>query len=481
MGGFIYWGVLRLRISAEQAGLLDVFAPLYYITGFSLMATSASVYGARALLWSVLQDDERNSWLPSLLTHSDFAVYSGLRSLLRGFIWFILTYAVPFLMVTGVVWRPGLPALVPHGVLTLLVGLSFCIVGSLLMSLLVALIPPKKQRGILLGITGLAAVLMVAVALYFNYVWVADGETLPADMGELLYLVYDELQLVSESLKRFLWPASIAVALVGGMALRKVWPVTYRLDKGTVKRPVTNAFGPVSRETRLATLVGRLPVDHVTRSFLKKDMLLYLRNHRALVETLGSIGITLVAGISAEEPMGFLVMLYFYATMSVSFFLRPSLVAEGSNIDYVKMLAEKGRFIVAKVVSTFIVTLFLSLISLVLAHGFAPALQWDWGTITLRIVILGLVVLLASAIGMVFGEEMLMTGQESMDRNLLYYCAGLILASGWMSIDLFLTDPQMLPTWAGALLPHVPLVVFGSLTAYCVLRLKTISRAIEDI
>ncbi len=95
--------------------------------------------------------------------------------------------------------------------------------------------------------------------------------------------------------------------------------------------------------------------------------------------------------------------------------------------------------------------------------------------IAIRIVILSIAVLQATFVGMICGEQILISGRESLDQALARWCFGFLMAGGWMLMDFYFTMPQMAeaaPAWLLALLPHVPLIIAGGVIAYCIFRLR---------
>lgn len=483
--GGTYWGALWFRAFAEEKGIIDVIEPFYYVGGFYLLAITGLMLGATLLIMSISQEEEIDELIRSLpVTHRDFGFYKGFP-LLVGSI--VVTFLIGSLLLffAKIVWTLDLADFLAGGLVILLMSVSFCTLGNLLMSLVAICIPPQLRQRVVVGLAIFIAVLLILIAVgtYYAYVWAADVEPAPGipDIMESFYLMQEEVWLAKESLMRLMW-LIIGLAIGAAIALRHVWPLAYRLEKGPMIGHDVDLFLTVRLETRFVALLGRLPLDHSTKAFLKRDLILYFRNHSALAQTILLIGVVLATTLTPEEvPVGFLFMLYFTGIHIVSNFLNSSRKTEGTNMDYIKMLLEKGKFIAARVVTSFIVALFLCLILLFLGHAFAPALQWDFGIIVGRILILSLAVLQASLIGMVFGEQILISGKQSMDQTIAYFCVALLVASGWMGVDLSLTHPQMLPGWAGALLPHVPLIIHGGVIAYCIFRLRKFARAIEDI
>jgi len=488
--GAIYWVALEFRAWAEEAGIIDALGAFYYVLGFSLLAISGLVIGAAVLILSVLVEEERDMCLCSLpITERDFSFYKGLGSLQVGFIiLFLLGFL--FLFFGKVVWRIDLLDFFSGGLVILPVIMCFVTTGNLLMSLVVIGIPPRPRKRVLLGLAIFIAVLLIAAALYFTHLWVGDIEILfarvidiltnpyvPTAWGvELFFFVQEKGWLAREPLLRLAW--LIGLGLAGGVALHQVCPLTYR-EKGAKETRIETR--QIRRESRLLSLITRLPLDSSTKVFLKRDLILYFRNLSALAYTIFIMGIFLAVTFLPEATGGFVYLLYLIPIHIIPSYLHSSLKTEGSNMDYIKMLLEGGKFIAAKIVATFLFVLFLCLIMVFWGFIFHPDLQWNFVTIVVRIVILSLAVLLDTLLGMVYGEQVLISGKQSLDQSVTYFCLGILLAVGWTGIDFFFINPQMLPGWAKAVLPHLPLIIFGGIISYCIFRLRKFARAIEDI
>ncbi|MCL0073137.1 hypothetical protein M1N91_02840 [Dehalococcoidia bacterium] len=484
MLGLIYWGALWFRGLAEERGIIDVIEPLYYVAGFYLLAITGLIVGATLLIWSISQEEELDELMRSLLTPRDLSFYKGFRWLTTAI---IVTFLIGVLALffAKIVWRLDLADFFSGGLVILFMSVSFCILGNLLISFVAICIPPRLRQRVVVGLAIFVAVLLIAVAFYFAYVWEGDIEPSPdiptAWDIEFFYLMEDEAWLAKESLMRLMW-LIIGLALAGGIGLRHVWPLAYRTEKGPMKSYDVDISLSGRWETRFVALLGRLPLDDFTKAFLKKDLILYFRNHSALAQTILLIGVVLAATLAPEEvPVGFLFMLYFAGIHIVPNFLNPSLRTEGSNMDYTKILLEKGKFIAAKVVTTSIVVLPLCLILLFSGYAFSPALEWDYGSIVIRMLIVTMAVLQGTLLAMVCGEQILISGKQSVDQAIAYFCFGLFMAGGWAGIDFFLINPQVLPTWAIAYFPHVPLIIFGAVIFYSLFRLRKFARAIEDV
>ncbi|MFW0859239.1 MAG: hypothetical protein AAGB97_03530 [Dehalococcoidia bacterium] len=237
-------------------------------------------------------------------------------------------------------------------------------------------------------------------------------------------------------------------------------------------------------DARFAAFLAGLPLDRSTRAYLKKDVILYLRDLAALAQTMLFIVVAL-AVMALPEPgrveFVFIYLLYYMPNWIVIQYLDSSLKTEGSSMDYAKMLVEGRKFIAAKVVSTFMMLLLLCLIMFFCGVALSPVLEWDFVRIIMRILILSLAVLQAALLGMVWGERILISGKLTLDLHVARFCLVILLAVGWMGIDFFFIDPQILPEWAKGVFPHVPLIVFGGIIAYCIFRLRKFATAMEDI
>lgn len=487
--GITYGVAVWFRAFAQEAGIIDVVEPLYFVAGFYLLAITGLIFGVVFLISSTSGEMEYEELMRSLpLTPRDVSFYEGSNRLWVAITVTFLLIGFPLLFFGKIVWRPDVADLLSVGLAVLLVILSFCILGNLLMSLVAICVPSRLRQRISVGLASFAAVLLVGAALYFVYVPV--GHVIPRlDMPmpwdiEFVYLLEEGARPQKEWLVRHIWPILgllAGVAVAGGVALRSVWPATYRLEKGPKKGYDADAIIPVRWWTRFVALVGRLPLDHLTKAFLKRDLILYFRDRSALAQTIWLMGVALAMTlIAGEKPFAFLYMLYFIGTDTVPKFLNPSLKTERNNLDCIRMLLEKDKFIAAKLVTTFIVVLFLCLILLFLGYALSPALEWDFGIIVVRILILSLAVLQASLIGTVFGEQVLSSGKQTFDQTIAYFFISALTASAWLGIDVVLTDPQMHGLLKVLLLPVV-LVIVGGVLYYCVFRLKRFARAIEDM
>jgi hypothetical protein len=486
--GGTYLGALEFRAFAEEAGIIDPIRALYYMFGIPILAIIALVAGAAVLIFSILEEKEGDVWLRSLLSHHDFSFYKGLLSLPGGFLFFMVLFGIPFLFLGKVVWRIGLLDFLSGGVVILLLTTSFCILGNLLMGLLVMSIPPRQQKRVLVGLAGFIAILLVGLALFVNreilsarFLDIVSDPYVPTAWGiELLFLVKAEGWLAEESLMRLSW--LIGLALAGGVALHWVWPLTYRRGKGPKEDYDAGASLPVRWDSRFATLLGRLPLEQSTRAFLKKELILFLRHSPSLVRAIITIGAIFALSLAVEVPVMFLFVLYLMPIEFVSDYLHPSLKTEGGNMDYMKMLLDKGKFIATKIVTTFLMVLSMSLIIALLGFAISPAIEWELVPVVVRTLILTMAVLQATLVGMVLGEQILISGKESLDQQIVIrYGCGILIAWGWLLIDLRFLYPQMLPTWAMAMPPHLPLIIFGAVISYCLFRLRKFARAIEDI
>lgn len=488
--GFTYWGALEFRAWAEEAGIIDAIGALYYKLGFSFLAIGGLLISAGLLIGSVLVEEERDMCLRSLpITERDFSFYKGFDSLVGAFC-FTLLAGILFLVFGKVVWRADPLDFFSGGLVILPVIISFVILGNLLMSLVAICISPQQRKRILSGMAIFIGALPIVAVLYFDYFWVGDIETLfarfldiltnpyiPTAWGiELFFLVQEKGWLAREPLMRLAW--LIGLGLAGGVALHQVCSLTYREEGAKETRIETRQ---IRRESRLLSLITRLPLDSSTKAFLKRDLILYFRNRSELVQAVITIGVFSTLALGGEGPVGFLYLLYLLPELIVPGYLHSSLKTEGSSMDYIKMLMEKGKFIAAKVVATFLMILVLCLIMVFASFAFFPALEWDFVSIIVRMLIVSLAVLQATLLGMVYGEQILISGKKNLDQTIGYFCLGVLMAVGWLGIDLFFINPQMLPGWTGAVLPHLPLIIFGGIISYSIFRLRKFARAIEDI
>ncbi|MFW0859238.1 MAG: hypothetical protein AAGB97_03525 [Dehalococcoidia bacterium] len=241
--GATYWGALKFRAWAAEAGIIDVIGVFYYTHGFPLLAIGSLLLAAYLLLIPVLME-EAAGWVPLrflLITERDLSFYKGFTLLQSSF---VIPVLLGFLLLFfgKVVWRQDLADFFSSGLVMLLVVISFCILGNLLMSLVVMCIPPRLKRRVLFGLEILSAVLLVAVPFYFVRWWVGDVEVLitrvldivinpyvPTAWGmELFFLVQEKGWLAQESLMRLGW--LIGLGLAGGVALCQIWHLTYRLE-----------------------------------------------------------------------------------------------------------------------------------------------------------------------------------------------------------------------------------------------------------
>ena len=476
--GGTYLGALAFRAFAEEAGIIDPIRALYYTLGIPILAIMALIAGAVVLIFSVLEEQEGDVWLLSLLSHRDFSFYKGLLSLLGGFLFFMVFLGIPFLFFGKVVWRIGLLDFFSGGLVILLGTLSFCLLGNLLMGLLVAPNPPQRQKRVLVGVTGVIAISLIGSAvfvdmeiLFARFLDIVTDPYVPTAWGmELFFLAEAKGWFAEESLMRL--SRLIALALAGGVALDRVWPLTYRLEKGPKEGYDAGASLPVRWDSRFATLLGRLPLEQSTRAFLKKELILFLRHSPSLVRAIITIGAIFALSLAVEVPVMFLFMLYLMPIEFVSDYLHPSLKTEGSNMDYMKMLLEKGKFIATKIVTTFLMVLSMSLIMGLLGFAISPALEWELVPVAVRTVILTMAVLQATLVGMVLGEQILISGKETLDQKLVIrYGCGILIAWSWLLIDLRFLYPQMLPAWAMAMSPHLPLIIFGAVISLGVTQL----------
>jgi len=496
--GLIYGGALWFRGFAEEKGFIDAFGFFYGTVGFSFLGMSSLILGAiLSISGALYQEEERDLWLRSLLTERDFSFYQGAGGLLLTGLFLILSLGVPLLLLGKVVLRLDPAVFFAAGLVILLVITSFLILGNLLMSLVVICIPPRLRQRILVGTAVFIIASLIVPALYLAFLWEGDIEALfislvdiltnpylPTAWGvELFSLVRAKGWLAGESLMRLV--GLIGLGVVGIVALRRIWPLTFRPAEWSKQIPADLDISlPVRWDTKFAAMLGRLPLDHSTKAFLKRDLILFLRYPAVFINTIFTMGLILVVVPLLGAFAGLfyaLFLLYLVPGEFMSQFLHPSLKTEGSNMDYIRMLLEKRKFIGAKIASTFLVTLVLSLI--IVSWGFAvvPALEWDFVSIVIRILIITMAVLQASLLGMVFGEKILISGKQSIDRGIAYFFLGVLLAKNLVMFDLYLTNPQMLPWWAGALLPHLPLIIFAGVISYCLFRLRKFARAMEDV
>ncbi|MBT9141193.1 MAG: hypothetical protein DDT30_01782 [Dehalococcoidia bacterium] len=488
--GITYWGALGLRAFLEERGLIDVVGALYYVVGFPLLAITGLLIGASILTLSVLQEEERDMWLRSLLTHRDFGFYAGARSLLAAF---CLTFLAGFLFLFlgKVVWRIGLLDFLSGGVVILLLGVFFCTLGTLLMGLLVMSIPPRHQKRVLVGLAGFIAILLVGSAVFVDIeillarlLDILINPYLPTAWGmELFFFIEAKGWFAQESLMRLLW--LIGLTLAGGVALYWVLPLVYRLEKGPKEGYDLATSLPVGWDTRFATLLGRLPLERSTRAFLKRDLIIALRHPGLLITGIIMIGITFAVSIGDEMAAVPLFMVYFIPIEFASAYMGASLRTEGSNLDYIKMLLERGNFLVGKIAATLLLVFFVSAVILFICIALSPALEWDFVAVGIRILILVMAVFGATLLAMTFGEKILISGKGgSLDQTVTRWFLGWLMAAGWLLVDFYFTKPQMIdkaPAWLLALLPHLPLIIFGGIISYCILRLRNFARAIEEI
>ena len=469
--GGTYWGALGFRAFAEERGIIDVIWAPYYVLGLSILAIIGLITGAGILILSLLEEEERDMWLRSLLTHGDLSFYKGLRSLLAGLLSIMVLFGIPILVFGWVVWRTGLLDLFSGSLVILLVVVSFCILGNLLMGLLAICIPPRLRRRVAVGLAISIAVLLIAAAFYIEP---------PPDIIEHFYLMEEELHLAKEWFMQLMWLIG-GLALAGGIALRYVWPLAYRLEKGPKEGYDVDVSLPVGWDTRFATLLGRLPLERSTRAFLKRDLILALRHPRVLIHGIIMVGITLAVSIGDELAAGPLFMVYFIPVEFASAYLGASLRTEGSNLDYIRMLLEKGNFLAGKIAATFLMVFFVSVVIVFICIALSPALEWGFVAVGIRILILAMAVLWATMVAMVFGEQILISGKgESLDRTVTRWFVGFLMATGWLLVDLSLTHPQI-PGVARILLLPVFLIILGGMLYYFVLRLRKFARAIEDV
>ncbi len=242
--GATYWGALKFRAWAEGEAMIDVIGLFYYTLGFPLLAISSLLFTAYALPITVLREEEVGflplRFLP--ISERDLSFYKGF-TFLQGLIVTLFLLGFLFLFFGKVVWRQGLADFFSSGLVMLLVVISFCILGGLLMGLVMMCIPPRLKRRALFGLEILIPVLLVvAVPFYFVGWWVGDVEVLitrvldivtnpyvPTAWGmELFFLVQEKGWLAQESLMRLGW--LIGLGLAGGVALCQIWHLTYRLE-----------------------------------------------------------------------------------------------------------------------------------------------------------------------------------------------------------------------------------------------------------
>jgi apolipoprotein N-acyltransferase len=81
---------------------------------------------------------------------------------------------------------------------------------------------------------------------------------------------------------------------------------------------------------------------------------------------------------------------------------------------------------------------------------------------------------------MVFGEQVLISGKQTVDRTIAYFFVSVLAASAWLGVDFLLIDPQVSGLIKVLLLPVVLIIVAGVLY-YCAVRLRRFAKTIEDV
>ncbi len=115
--------------------------------------------------------------------------------------------------------------------------------------------------------------------------------------------------------------------------------------------PVTHLWVGISTarwDAGFAALVSRLPLAPSTMAYLKRDLILALRHPRVFVQGIIMTGLALAVSVGDPLGAGPLVILYFIPIEFASAYLGATLSPEGSNLDYMKMLLEKGKFLAIK-------------------------------------------------------------------------------------------------------------------------------------
>ena len=95
--------------------------------------------------------------------------------------------------------------------------------------------------------------------------------------------------------------------------------------------------------------------------------------------------------------------MYLIPVSLASGYLGASLRSEGSNLDYIRMLLEKGSFLVGKIAATFLMVFLVSVVILFICIALFPALEWGFVAVGIRILILAMAVLWATMLVMVLG------------------------------------------------------------------------------
>jgi len=494
ISGFIYWGAIQFRFTVDNLGMIDTVRIFYYYFSFLTIGILSLLLGAAGMAASTLEE-EKDRFLYSLpLTHRNISLYKGHNSLWEGF---YLPFFIGFwfLLFGFIALREGFGSFLISIFILLLLTTIFVLWGNLFMGFLVSFVPPGHREKTMVFLAVLAVVILIVSVAYFARFWRIDiikeverllpyinSPYLPTTWATRLFFYLQEKGfIVKESLTEFARLGGVII--LSWVSLLSLYPIVYRLEKSPDSSSDLTLPSTVRFDSKVVTLlINWLPLDRYSKTFLKKDIILALRNPALLIRTLlllGSITVVLFLGIK-WSPFWLLLLLYYAPVELTADLLPPSLKSDGANLDSLNVLLQSKRFIIGKVVAYSLLAFFLTFLFFLTIHVLFPTLRGELRDYIIRLSLVSVVSFKATLLCLVTGRDFLFTGKTAMNQTLVYYTFGFVLTSGFTLLDMFISGIPI-PILPGIALKYMPCALFLILPGFLIFLIcKTLS-LIEDI